>query len=330
MAHTELDLRERRAIEDMLNAKVPVSKIAAEIGRHRSTVYREIKRNYFEDDELPYLSGYYGMNAQKYASDRRARRCKLVRLVDLRSHVIAQLKIGWTPEQIAGRLGYDGQPVRVSHETIYAYVYSDDGQSEQLARYLPSRRKKRQPRYTRRARGQVFPPDRSIHERPDDVKTREAFGDWEGDLMIFERSQGTMNVASLVERKTRFAVLFRNNDRSSTHFINKLMDVMEPLPQPARRSITFDRGFEFRAWRKLKSDIGTESWFCDPQAPWQKGSVENLNKRARRYLPRDTQLAALSNRNMKAICDRLNGTPRKCLGWKTPAEAFREEMMKLR
>ena len=330
MAHTELDLRERRAIEGMLNAKVPVSKIAAEIGRHRSTVYREIKRNYFTDEELPYLSGYYGMNAQKYASDRRTRRRKLIRLEDLRSHVIAQLKIGWTPEQIAGRLGYDDQPVRVSHETIYAYVYSAEGQSEQLARHLPSRRKKRQPRYARRPRGQVFPPDRSIHERPEYVKTRKTFGEWEGDLMIFERSQGTMNVASLVERKTRFAVLFRNNDRSSTHFINKLMDVMEPLPQPARQSITFDRGFEFREWRKLKSGIGTESWFCDPQAPWQKGSVENLNKRARRYLPRDTQLAALSNRNMKAICDRLNATPRKCLGWHTPTEAFRVEMMKLR
>ena len=263
MAHTELDLRERRAIEDMLNAKVPVSKIAAEIGRHRSSIYREIKRNGFEDDELSELNGYYGMVAQREASKRRARRRKLVRFEDLRAHV---LRSGWTPEQIAGRLGYDDQPVRVSHETIYAYVYSAEGQSEQLARHLPSRRKKRQPRYSRRPRGQVFPPDRSIHERPDYVKTRETFGEWEGDLMIFERSQGTMNVASLVERKTRFAVLFRNNDRSSTHFINKLMDVMEPLPQPARRSITFDRGFEFRAWRKLKSGIGTESWFCDPQA----------------------------------------------------------------
>ncbi len=114
--------------------------------------------------------------------------------------------------------------------------------------------------------------------------------------MIFERAQGKMNVASLGERKTRFAVLFRNNDRSSTHLMNKLMDVMEPLPQSARRSNTFDRGFEFREWRRLQSGIRTESWFCNPQAPWQKGSVENLNKRARRYLPRDTQLAALSNR----------------------------------
>ena len=145
-----------------------------------------------------------------------------------------------------------------------------------------------------------------------------------------ERAQGKTNVASLVERKTRFAVLFRNNDRSTTHLMNKLMSVMEPLPQPARKSITFDRGIEFRNWRKLKPGIGTEAWFCDPQAPWQKGSVENLNKRARRYLPRDAPVAALSNRDMKAICDRLNGTPRKCLGWRTPTEAFREELMKLR
>ena len=164
-----------------------------------------------------------------------------MRFSDLRQHVIIQLKIGWSPEQIAGRLQLDGQLLRVSHETICAYVYSPDGQSEELARHLPHRRKKRQPRRRRTPRGLVFPPDRSIHERPDYVKTRETFGEWEGDLMIFERAQGKTNVASLVERKTRFAVLFRNNDRSTTHLMNKLMNVMEPLPQPAHKSITFDR-----------------------------------------------------------------------------------------
>ncbi|MEP1356274.1 MAG: helix-turn-helix domain-containing protein [Tateyamaria sp.] len=124
-----------KPITEMLNAKVPVSKIAADIGRHRSTVYREIKRNYFTDEELPDLSGYYGMIAQKYAADRRARRRKLIRLEDRCSHVIAHRKIGWTPEQIAGRLGYDGQPVRVSHETTYAYVYSAEGQFVDCARW---------------------------------------------------------------------------------------------------------------------------------------------------------------------------------------------------
>ncbi|AHD03710.1 hypothetical protein METH_23040 (plasmid) [Leisingera methylohalidivorans DSM 14336] len=114
MAHIELDLRERRAIEDMLNAKTPVCKIAAALGRHRSTVYREIKRNRFEDRELPYLNGYYGVNAQRTAAARRMRRRKLVRLKDLRKAVITQLKEGWSPEQIAGRLWFEGQPVRVS------------------------------------------------------------------------------------------------------------------------------------------------------------------------------------------------------------------------
>ncbi|AHD03647.1 hypothetical protein METH_22725 (plasmid) [Leisingera methylohalidivorans DSM 14336] len=95
-------------------------------------------------------------------------------------------------------------------------------------------------------------------------------------------------------------------------------------------AITFGRGIEFRSWHKLEPGIGTEAWFCDPRTPWQKGSVENLNKRARRYLPRDTPVAALSNRSMKAICDRLNGTPGKCPGWRTLAEAFRDELMKLR
>ena len=330
MTHTELDLRERRAIEDMLNAKLPVSKIAAEIGRHRSSVYREIKRNKFSDEELPHLNGYFGVNAHRCAALRRARRRKLVRLPELRDAVIDRLKEGWSPEQIAGRLRFEGQSVTVSHETIYAYVYSSEGQSEALARYLPDRRKQRKPRYARRPKGLVFPPDRSIHERPDYVKDRATFGEWEGDLMIFRKEHGKANVASLVERKTRYAVLFRNNDRSSPHLMNRLMNVLEPLPRPARRSITFDRGIEFSGWRRLETEIGTAAWFCDPQAPWQKGSVENLNKRARRYLPRDTPVAALSNRNMKAICDRLNGTPRKCLGWRTPTEAFREEMMKLR
>jgi transposase, IS30 family len=300
MAHKELNLRERRVIEDMLNAKIPIREIAAQIGRHVSTIYRDIKRNRYADNDLPELNGYYGLVAQRAAVQRRARRRKLVRLVGLQKAVIKQLKEGWSPEQIAGRLLFEGRRVRVSHETIYAYVYSPDGQSKELARYLPNRRKKRRPHHSRRPRGLVFPPDRSIHERPDYVDTRETFGEWEGDLMIFERAQGKRNVASLIERKTRFAVLFRNNDRSTTHLMDKLMTVMEPLPQTARKSITFDRGIEFRNWRKLKPGIGTEAWFCDPQAPWQKGSVENLNKRARRYLPRDAPVAALSTRDMKS------------------------------
>lgn len=112
MAHTEPNPRERRATGDMSNAKVPAGKNATEIGRHGSTVYRAIKRNAFTDDELSYLKGYYGMVALREATRRRARQRKLIRLDAPRAHVIDRLTEGWTPEQVTGRLGYDGYSVR--------------------------------------------------------------------------------------------------------------------------------------------------------------------------------------------------------------------------
>lgn len=247
MAHTELDLRERRAIEDMLNARVPVSEIAAEIGRHRSTVYREIKRNYFIDGELPYLNGSYGMNAQREASKRRARRRKLVRLEELRAH----------------------------------------------------------------DRNRIFDVQ-SLSHRSESVAERTEFGHWECDLMLFRKEHGKVNVTSLVERVSRYAVVMRNEDRQSKPIMEALINGLAPLPADARQSITFDRGTEFSAWRRLKDGIGADSWFCDPQAPWQKGTVENTNNRLRKYLPRSTE-----------------PTARKCLGYRTPAEIFETNLMEI-
>ncbi|PHP26207.1 hypothetical protein CJ301_17655 [Limimaricola cinnabarinus] len=111
--------------------------------------------------------------------------------------------------------------------------------------------------------------------------------------------------------------------------MNRLNTLLSLLSLSARRSITFDRGFEFNRWRDLRTGMGPKAWFCDPQAPWQKGSVENLKKRARRYLPRDTAIAALSDHAMAEISAQLNATPRRCLGYRTPAEAFAEELRQL-
>lgn len=236
---------------------------------------------------------------------------------DLLAAVVDRLKAGWSPEQIAGRLRLEDGAEHVCHETIYAHVYSKDGQSEGLPRRLPERRRQRRPRHARRPRNLVFPLDRTIHDRPGEIATRQAFGHWECDLMIFRREHGPANVTSLVERRTRYAVLFKNNDRRSKPLMERLIDLFSPLPSPPRQSMTFDRGFEFTSWRELATGMGTDAWFCDPQAPWQKGSVENLNRRVRRCLPSDTAITAVSNRSVKSICDRLNATPRKCLGWRT-------------
>ncbi|MTH80356.1 IS30 family transposase, partial [Paracoccus aestuariivivens] len=126
-----------------------------------------------------------------------------------------------------------------------------------------------------------------------------------------------------------YMFLTRNNGRKSRAIMSRLIHEMSPLPAEARRSITFDRGLEFVSWRELKSGMGTKARFCDPQAPWQKGSVENMNRRLRRYLPRDTPLLQMTNQSMRLICQRLNATARKCPGYRTPAEAFREELLRL-
>jgi IS30 family transposase len=111
--------------------------------------------------------------------------------------------------------------------------------------------------------------------------------------------------------------------------MNRLIHEMSPLPAEARRSITFDRGLEFVAWRELETGRGMKAWFCDPQAPWQKGSAKNMSSRLRRYLPRDAAVLQMTPRSMRMMCQRLNALPRKCRGHRTPAEAFRDELIRL-
>ncbi|TDQ29678.1 integrase-like protein [Phyllobacterium brassicacearum] len=145
--------------------------------------------------------------------------------------------------------------------------------------------------------------------------------------MQFRKKFGEANVTSLVERVSRFTVFLRNNDRQSRPIMERLIRTLEPLPPTARRSITFDRGTEFTDWPYLQAGLGAQTWFCDPQSPWQKGTVENTNRRARRWLSREVDPLAVSDTELRRVCDQLNTTPRKCLGYKTPAEVFRQKIM---
>jgi IS30 family transposase len=139
---------------------------------------------------------------------------------------------------------------------------------------------------------------------------------------MFRRELGQHNLTSLVERQSRYTILTRNPDRNATGVVDGVMSKLKALPASARRSVTFDRGTEFARYPLLKSKLGMDSYFCKPQAPWQKGSVENTNGRVRRFLSRDTDIAALPEEALLGICDRLNATPRKCLGYRTPKEVL--------
>ncbi|WP_375262353.1 IS30 family transposase [Palleronia sp.] len=329
-SYLHLNLEERRKIAQWLEARMPVPEIADRLSRAPSSIYRELKRNFYDDKEIPELNGYYAMNAQDMSRRRRAIHRKMVIHPQLKVAVEDRLKAGWSPEQIAGRMRVERHPIRVSHETIYRFAYSKDGRAEEFYRHLPEHRRRRRPRgHRRHSRTRIFD-DQSLSRRPERIADRVEFGHWEGDLMLFRKEHGKINVTSLVERVSRYTVVLRNEDRQSKPIMEMLIHGLAPLPAEARQSVTFDRGSEFSAWEQLKLGIGMDSWFCDPQAPWQKGTVENTNNRLRRYLPRSTDPTALTNRYLRSICQRLNTTPRKCLGYRTPAEVFESNLVAIR
>jgi IS30 family transposase len=327
--YTQLSMQERRRIEGWWHAKVPVTEMARVLRRHKSTIFREIKRNFWADDAFPKkYAGYFGMAAHQFTQRRRSTQRKLIRHPELCQRVVSHLKNGWTPEQIGNRMIFDGAKQRVCQETIYRHIYSKEGMSQELWWYLPMHRKNRTPRRARKRRKSNFDRDVSILFRPDDVAHRRQFGHWEGDLMLFEQKRGQTNVTTLVERVSRFTVILKNPNKRTKPVMGKIMKAIKDLPHVARRSITFDRGSEFVSWPQLQAKIGTLTWFCDPSSPWQKGTVENTNRRARRWLPRKRDIRLMTDEDIKVISDQLNNTPRKCLGWKTPAEVFRENMLK--
>lgn len=325
--YPHLSLDERRKIANWRYAKTPVSEIADQLCRDPSTIYREIKRNSVRFDDQPELNGYHAFCAQDKYEDRRAIHRKLIRFPEVMAAVRSGFDAGWSPEQIAGRMRLERHPMRVSHETIYRYAYSKDGRAEKFYQHLPRHRRNRRPRGMRKQHGSQFLDELAIKHRPKAIADRAEFGHWECDLVMFRKEFGKANVTSLVERVTRFAVVLKNSDRQSKPVMEGLVDGLSSLPAYARQSITFDRGTEFSAWQHMKDGLGADPWFCDPRSPWQKGSVENTNNRLRRYLPRKSDPTAFTNRYLRSICDRLNATPRKCLGYQTPAEVFRAKLI---
>ncbi len=326
--YQHLRLEERRTVFHLRAAKASVEAIADRLGRHWSTIYRELARNTFQVAD-PYFNGYFPTVAHDAAARRRQRLGKLHRDPRLSTYVIARLKEAWSPEQISGYLRHHGGAgLRICHETIYQFVYSAAGRELDPFRHLPSSRRQRRVRYARKPRGVTIPLNNTIQKRPAHIGERTTFGHWEGDLLAFRKEFGKSNLTTLVERQSRYTVLIRNPDRNSTGVMTGVIQQLRSLPSSARQTITFDRGTEFARYSLLRHQLGIESYFCSPQAPWQKGSVENTNGRLRRFLPPDTDPAGLTPEMLGQICSRINNTPRKCLGFRTPQEALTSHLQR--
>jgi IS30 family transposase len=298
--------------------------IARAIGRHRSTVGREIKRT-CGGERWRYrpLSAERGrsVRAQRPKSGKLASDPKLLATVE------RWLGERWSPEQISARLKRefpDDRGMRISHETIYRalYVQSRGELRRQLTKQLRTGREKRKPQGHVERRGHIQDMV-SISERPPEVEDRAVPGHWEGDLLV--GAYGRSFVATLVERHTRYVMLAQLGcDRKTEHVIEALKTQIQTLPSHLARSLTWDQGNELAAHKTFTVQTGVEVYFADPHSPWQRGSNENTNGLLRQYLPKGTDLAAVSQPELDRIARQLNGRPRKTLDWMTPAEKMNE------
>ena len=317
-----LSFGERERISRGIAAGESDSEIAGVLGRHRSTVGREIRAGGGR-------RAYRALAAERGAQ-RRSRRPKPGKLASsprLLAAVESGLRARWSPQQISRRLriDYPDDPMmRISHETIYRalFVQSRGELRRQLAANLRSGRTRRRQQGRVEQRGRI--PDMvPISQRPPEVADRAVPGHWDGDLLVGER--GRSFIATLVERQTRYVLLARlGSDRSTEHVIAALKTRIADLPSHLVRSLTWDQGKELSAHAGFRQATGIEIYFCDPHSPWQRGSNENTNGLLRQYLPKRSDLAVHSQADLDAIAAELNGRPRMTLDWMTPAEKMTE------
>lgn len=320
-----LTIEERHQIWLGLGGKESVRSIARRLGRAPSTVSREVAANGGRE-------GYRPHRAQERAFEKRRRpkQCKLERYPRLWGEVDRGLRRLWSPQQIAERLRVefgDDDTMRVSAETIYktVYVQGRGALRKELAACLRRGRAARKPQRRMEKRGQI-PEMVMISDRPPEVADRAVPGHWEGDLLMGAGNQSA--IGTLVERQTRFVMLLHlPHGRSAEQVREAMAAKILTLPEALRRSITWDQGKEMSEHLRFSVDTGVEVYFCDPHSPWQRGSNENTNGLLRQYFPKGTDLSQLTEADLDAAADSLNGRPRQTLGWMTPSEKLAETLV---
>jgi IS30 family transposase len=340
-----LSLADREAILVGLCRGDSYAAIGRSIDRSTSTVIRELDLNRL-DARRPMAApqgrrvgargplatelNYSPLLAQRRFEQRLSRRrsSKLADNHKLHAEVTARLTSKHSPEQISQRLRTDfpdDPEMWVSHETIYRslYVQGKGELKRELTRCLRTGRAVRKPR--RRA-GQRQPRIRgmvSISERPAEVEDRALPGHWEGDLILGKNGQSA--IGTLVERKTRFTVLFPlPGDHTAATVGDAMITAMGQIPQMLRKTLTWDQGPEMAEHLTIADALDLDIYFCDPASPWQRGSNENTNGLLRQYFPKGTDLSGYHPDYLTFVATELNNRPRKTLGWTTPAEAFYE------
>lgn len=314
MAYRRITEGERRLIYRWIQEGEPQSEIARRLSRNPGSISREIGRN-------TGLRGYRPKQAHEKAQAQ-AQRAGPRRFTDaVRADAEARLKEGWTPAIIGGRARVEGRPW-VCAETIYQHIYADAKAGGSLWKNLPRAKRKRRrrcPRQDGRGRGQI-PNQRRIDTRPAEVETRRTVGHWEGDLI--NGANGTGNLATLVERSSRFTLIGRTDSKEAQEVALKICALFKTLPPRARRSVTLDNGKEFAQHEEIARDTFMDVFFAHPYHSWERGTNENTNGLLRQYLPKGQSMAHLTQHDCQRIARQLNQRPRKRLGYRTPEECY--------
>jgi len=318
-----LTLAEREEISRAVVAGHSMRSIAVQLGRAPSSISREIKRNGGQEC-------YRASQAEESAWNRgrRPKTCKLAQNRALARIVAGKLQRRWSPQQVAGwlkRTYPDDTSRQVSPETIYRslFIQARGALKKELVEHL------RRSRVMRRSRHHTQKTDKhgritdtvSISERPASVEDRAVPGHWEGDLLFGSKNS---QIATLVERRTRYAMLVKVTGKDSETVINALIKHARKLPEELYKSLTWDRGKEMAEHKRFTLATDIQVYFCDPQNPWQRGTNENTNGLLRQYFPKGTDLSDYSQAKLNAVARQLNERPRKTLNFETPAERFHQ------
>lgn len=311
----QLSPEERYEIGHLHRTGLSHSVIGLKLGRSRQTIWRELRRNAQQ-------GGWYcPIYADRLCRKRRQHdsRFKLARQPALRKHVETRLAMGWSPEQIAGRLAREDNGLSISHESIYRYIHRPGSQTPSWQPYLIRKRSKRGWR-KRRSIEERIAHRVSIEHRSQAANNRSELGHWEADFMSFTKKGPSILI--LTDRMSRYTKLCLKDNKHAGPVAQTIYDLMRRERKINRRSITFDNGSEFFQHMFLKHRLRLETYFCDTHSPWQKGTVENTIGRLRRRWPLKYDISKLNDEVVSNAEKRLNNTPRKCLGYKTPKEVY--------
>jgi IS30 family transposase len=313
MKYHQLSTEERYEIAAMRRQGLQMAAMAEHLGRHRSTLYREVKRNQSVHD-----GHYRPTHAVEKAGGRARRSRRNLRYGSAEfAPIETMLRAGFSPEQIVGRRKREGQRV-MSHETIYRWIWTDKRCEGTLWRHLRGARKRRRKRYGRYdSRGRLAG-KRLIGQRPAVVASRGRIGDWEIDTM---HGRGKACVVTVVERKTGLVRIGPIPRATKELTLERTVQLLWAERQWVK-TITADNGTEFHNYRELENLLDTQVYFATPHHAWERGTNENTNGLIRQYLPKGTNLSRITQRQCDRIAEHLNNRPRLRLGFQTPNEAY--------